>query len=234
MNYGHGSPASAANPKRDRLVNGRAQITCRQALLALGAGSLALTLPELLEACAQGASGKKSTVRHCGASGEDEDMSDEKPRRTRIIWDGGSETDRKQLLEVHKRFFRSHDSSFDAAGLRTVWSDDDNCIFFHSNGYTYWGLDDWLKAWDYYRPRLRLTKPSVPKELTIIVRSEMAVIIADHIERYWDWRANEPRPAHTAGSPYFRATQVCVRERDQWKVVHAHFSSGYEGPRQGD
>jgi len=155
-------------------------------------------------------------------------------KQTRVMWDGGSKADREQLIALHDRFFQSHDSSFDSEGLRTVWSADEGCVFFHSNGYTYHGLEDWLKAWNYYRPRLRLTKPSFARDLRIWIRGDMAVIIDDYIERHWDWHGGEPFPVHAAGSPHFRATQVCIRERGQWKVMHAHFSSGYVGPRPGE
>ncbi len=41
----------------------------------------------------------------------------------------------------------------------------------------------------------------------------------------------EHQPDFLTDKPYIRATQVCLKEPDGWRVMHAHFSSGRRGKR---
>jgi hypothetical protein len=144
---------------------------------------------------------------------------------------GGSEEDQTQLLQLYYRF-RIVNDAFDARGLRELWSDNPDNVFFNSNGHSYYGLDDWLKIWDYYRPRMQALKPGGSGQIRIIVRDGMAVIIDDHSGhtrvRRWKGESSSPTIVENACS---RVTMVCAREGASWKVVHAHFSVARHGRR---
>jgi len=144
-------------------------------------------------------------------------------------FDGGTETDRRQVLELHHRFLAANDA-LDGEALRRVWSDDPGCLFFNSNGHTYAGLEDWLAIWDHYRTRIRALRPYKPGSVRIVIRGDMALIAADRIARYFDWITTDPVPSLFEW-PYVRHTQVCVREAGAWKIIHAHFSMASPGPR---
>jgi len=137
---------------------------------------------------------------------------------------GGSEADQQQLLQLYYRF-RVINDALDGDALRQIWSADPQNVFFNSNGHTYYGLDDWLKIWDYYRPRMQALKPGGSGQIRILARDEMAVIIDDHSGhtrvRQWTGASTTPTIVENACS---RVTLVCVREKGEWKVVHAHFS----------
>jgi ketosteroid isomerase-like protein len=144
----------------------------------------------------------------------------------RPVFDGGSAEDQAALLAVHHAFLAANDP-IDADMLRTVWSADPDNLFFNTNGYTYYGLDDWLTVWDYYRPRFKMLKPYSPGDVRVVVRGDMAAITADYVGRNKTWVGGEA----SHNPRYYRATQIARREEDGWKVVHAHFSEGNLGPR---
>ena len=130
------------------------------------------------------------------------------------------------MLAVHHAFLAANDP-IDADMLREVWSDDPSNLFFNTNGYTYYGLDDWLRVWDYYRPRFKMLKPYTPGDVRGIVRGNMAAIVADYVGRNKTWIGSE-----SSHNPrYYRATQVVQRGPHGWRVIHAHFSEGNLGPR---
>jgi SnoaL-like domain len=153
---------------------------------------------------------------------------------TEPIFDGGSEDDRKRLRELHDAVFRANDK-LDIDALRQLWSDDPNNIYFNTNGHVYHGIDDWSYIWDHYRPKMHSTQPAPSYNTRIIIRGDVALIIDEYLWRHWDWSGSAPRPTYADNSPYLRSTQACFREGDDWKVVHAHFSSGHAGlrPDQG-
>lgn len=137
---------------------------------------------------------------------------------------GGSEADQDQLLRLYYRF-RVINDALDGEALRQVWSAAPENVFFNSNGHTYYGLDDWMKIWDYYRPRMEAVKPGGSGQIRIFARDEMAVIIDDHSGhtrvRRWAGASTTPTIVENACS---RVTLVCIREKNDWKVMHAHFS----------
>jgi ketosteroid isomerase-like protein len=142
------------------------------------------------------------------------------------VFDGGSPADHAALLGVHHAFLAANDP-IDANMLRKVWSDDPEHVFFNTNGYTYYGLDDWLKVWDYYRPRFKVLQPYTPGDVRGIVQGNIAVVVADYVGRNKAWIGSE-----SSHNPrYYRATQIVVREPEGWRVIHAHFSEGNLGPR---
>ena len=150
------------------------------------------------------------------------------------VFDGGSDEDRRQLEELHEAVFRANDK-LDIDALRKLWSDDPDNVYFNTNGHVYHGIDDWSHIWDHYRPKMHSTQPAPRHNSRIVIRGDVALIIDEYLWRHWNWSADNPRPSYANNSPYLRATQVCFREDGEWKVVHAHFSSGRDGlrPDQG-
>jgi hypothetical protein len=148
---------------------------------------------------------------------------------------GGSQSDQDQLLRLYYEF-RVINDALDGQALRTIWSADPENVFFNSNGHTFYGLDDWLKIWNYYRPRMKALKPGGSGHIRILVRDGMGVIIDDHSghARVRQWTGSNATPTIVANA-CSRVTLVCVREDAQWKVVHAHFSMSLheQRPDQG-
>jgi hypothetical protein len=151
--------------------------------------------------------------------------------RNSPVFNGESEVDRDQLLQLYYEFRRVNDA-LDQHALGTLWSADPRCVFFNSNGHTYYGLDDWAHIWDHYRPRLEVVEAGGSGTIRIIARGDMAVIIDDHSGhtrvRRWTAKAPSPKIVSDACS---RVTLVCLREHGAWQVVHAHFSVTNHGRR---
>lgn len=143
-----------------------------------------------------------------------------------LSYDGGSETDREELLRLHHTFLHANDD-LDYQELCTVWDSDPDNRHFNTNGHTYRGLADWENIWNFYRPQFRRVGPYSPGRLRITVRGDMACLAADYVKRDKEWVGHSP--AHNP--PFYRATQVAVRTETGWKVVHAHFSVQDDGPR---
>src|SRR5579859_242351 len=147
------------------------------------------------------------------------------------MFSGGADSDHEQLLELYYRF-RVVNDALDGTALRALWSADPESVFFNSNGHTYYGLDDWLKIWDYYRPRMHALKPGGSGQIRIVVRDGMALVIDDHSGhtrvREWTGVSSTPTIVENACS---RVTLVCVRDNGIWKVIHAHFSVTRHGKR---
>jgi hypothetical protein len=146
------------------------------------------------------------------------------------IFDGGAREDQDALLKLYYDLRLANDA-LDKKALRNVWSTDPECIFFNTNGHAYQGIEDWDHIWDHYKTRLRLVKPGGSGTIRITIRGDMALITDDDVGRYWDWTGNKERPDFLVDQPYIRATQVCLKEKDGWRAIHAHFSSGRRGKR---
>ena len=144
---------------------------------------------------------------------------------------GGSRTDQEALLRLYYRF-RVVNDALDGDALGELWSAEPSNVFFNSNGHTYYGLADWLKIWDYYRPRMRALKPGGSGQIRIVVKDGMAVVIDDHSghARVREWIGEQTTPTIVENA-CSRVTLVCVRDGGVWKVVHAHFSVTRHGPR---
>lgn len=149
-----------------------------------------------------------------------------------VVFDGGADADRTRVLEVHQAYLDAN-ASFDGAALRTIWSDDATNVFFNLNGHTYVGLDHWLRLWDHYRIRLG-TGTWTPEDVKVVIRGDMAVVTC-HRHSPTAWIGQGPTPAGYTEDPdrRSRSTMVLVRERGDWKAVHAHFSEMSRGPRPG-
>jgi ketosteroid isomerase-like protein len=157
-------------------------------------------------------------------------MSAQPQQQTRAVtFKGGSDADHQALLAIHETFVAANDA-LDERRLRSIWSADQDAVFFNANGFNYYGLVDWLQVWDYYRERLLVLKPSTSGHVRITIGGDMALITDDWIARYRSWKGHEDEPNFNT-TPYFRSTQVCMRYAGTWKVIHAHFSSGQTGLR---
>ncbi|MCW5749049.1 MAG: nuclear transport factor 2 family protein [Alphaproteobacteria bacterium] len=146
------------------------------------------------------------------------------------VFDGGAQADRDALLKLYYDFRLANDG-LDNDKLRKVWSAAPQCVYFNTNGHAYHGIDDWLHIWDHYRTRLKLVKPGGSGTIRITIRGDMALITDDDVGRYWDWMGAQQKPDFLVDKPYIRATQVCLKEPEGWRVIHAHFSSGRRGQR---
>jgi hypothetical protein len=144
------------------------------------------------------------------------------------FFDGGTQRDRDELADFYHRLRRANDA-LDGEQLRQIWTADPGSVFFNTNGHAYYGLEDWLKIWAFYGPRLKRGQPGTTGRVRITICSDLAVIIDDHLSRSLLWPEDSPRPAFV--TPYYRATVVCRRENGVWKGWHAHYSSGQIGPR---
>lgn len=150
----------------------------------------------------------------------------------RPTFHGGSDADRSALLSLYYRF-RVINDALDGNALRTIWNADEENVFFNSNGHNYYGLNDWLKLWNHYRPKLRVAKIGGSGHIHIVIRGEMGLIVDDHSghSRVREWIGPATRPA-TVENACSRVTMVCARHADGWKVIHAHFSiTRHEGRR---
>jgi ketosteroid isomerase-like protein len=146
------------------------------------------------------------------------------------IFDGGTQEDQDALLKLYYDLRLANDA-LDKQALRKVWSTDPGCIFFNTNGHAYHGIEDWDHIWDHYKTRLRLQKPGGSGTIRITIRGDMALVTDDDVGRYWEWTGAKQQPDFLVDKPYMRATQVCLKEKDGWRVIHAHFSSGRRGKR---
>jgi ketosteroid isomerase-like protein len=164
----------------------------------------------------------RQSLEECGSVIDDEQQA------LRDSFNGGSEEDRQRLTRLYHDWLYAN-GHLDRDLLATFWSDDPENVFFNNNGYTYHGRDEWLNLWEYLGGRMVEAQPSTPGGVRIIIRGDMAVITEERGVRRWNWfGAGEPR---FTPAPYVRSTLVVVRDDGDWKVVHAHFSPGKEGPR---
>jgi SnoaL-like domain len=147
------------------------------------------------------------------------------------IFDGGGEEERREILDLYYAFLRANDA-LDIETLRTLWSPDPSNVYFNTNGYTYHGLEDWTNIWRHYRGRLTLDKPSPSGQIRLTIRDGMALLTDDRLGRFRGYVAGKEEPDIAFNQqPYVRLTNVYLKENGEWRVIHAHFSSGHDGPR---
>ena len=137
---------------------------------------------------------------------------------------GGSAADRAALLALYYQF-RIINDALDGASLPTIWDADPENVFFNSNGHNYYGINDWLRLWDHYRPQLRVAVAGGSGRVRITIREDTGLIVDDHSghSRVREWAGSHATPA-TVDNACSRDTMVCARRGDTWKVIHAHFS----------
>ncbi|WP_033294012.1 nuclear transport factor 2 family protein [Amycolatopsis jejuensis] len=153
----------------------------------------------------------------------------------RVTFDGGSESDHTELWDLLLRFLEANDT-IDTDVLRTIWSADPGCLFFNANGFTYRGLDDWCRIWDFYRPQFEVIEPFDPGQTQVRIRGTIAVAVTEKGRRHKRWvpqsgRDLDDRQLAAGVISYWRATQVFEQTDAGWRVVHAHFSEEATGTR---
>jgi ketosteroid isomerase-like protein len=150
---------------------------------------------------------------------------------TQPIFEGGTAADRARLLEVHQMYLAAN--GWDTTTLRKIWSDNPTSMFFNLNGHTYVGLEHWLRLWDFYGPRMKTVAPWVSFDMKVIIRGDMAVISC-HRTSQVKWEGETaPEKGWMEKELRSRSTEVFVKERGDWKLVHAHFSVAGDGERPG-
>lgn len=146
---------------------------------------------------------------------------------------GGSESDRKKVLEKHHEYLEAN-SKFDWETLRDrIWSPLPEAVFFNLNGHTYQGRDHWVKLWQYYLNHLT-TGEWIPYDIGGTVGEDLAVVWC-HRKTKMKWVGTDPRPGdrHQDRNFISRSTMVFRKEAGEWRVVHVHFSEASEGERPG-
>jgi ketosteroid isomerase-like protein len=131
----------------------------------------------------------------------------------------GSEQDRKDII-----------TNLNAAELRKIWSNHPSCVFFNGTGYNYYGIDDWLKLWEYYRPRVKIVEPWQSSDVRLIGDGRMAVVTSIR-NASGQWTGEGQPPDWTLKRWRSRCTEVFSKDGGQWKCVHIHISTEPEGQR---
>ena len=149
----------------------------------------------------------------------------------RII--GGSEDDRKQLLELHEQYLVAN-GTFDWPAIEPLWSRQPHATFFNLNGHTYRGAAHWSRLWAFYVKNVQGSYWT-PYDIGGEIDGDMAVIWCHrHCRRNWTGAGKPPRDIHYQGEEFMsRSTMVFHKEDGAWRVVHAHFSVGDTGERPG-
>lgn len=149
-----------------------------------------------------------------------------------VVFDGGSDEDRRQVLIVHDAYLDAN-ARFDVGALARIWDDDPGNVFFNLNGHTYVGREHWFRLWDYYRGRLH-TGRWEPDDVKIVIRGEVAVLTSHRLSPS-RWIGTESPPPGFRDRPErrSRATMVLMRRAGDWKIVHVHFSEMSQEPRPG-
>ena len=151
---------------------------------------------------------------------------------TEVIFDGGSEADRRRVLELQQAYLEAN-ASFDWGALDKIWSHRPDSVFFNMNGHTYVGLAHWTELWKYYRERID-TGLWVPYDMKVVIRGDMAVATCHRrTQRKWKGSEAERPPEHVDKSFVSRSTMVMVREDGDWKTIHVLFSEASPGARPG-
>ena len=146
---------------------------------------------------------------------------------------GGSEADRKQLLQLLDDYIEANEH-FDWERLAPIWSELTEATFFNLNGHTYNGADHWRRLWAFYRQNVKGSYWT-PFDIGGTITGDMAVIWCHRdTRRNWVGKDRPPRDIHYQGDTFVtRSTMVFHKEVGNWRVVHAHFSEADCGPRPG-
>jgi len=87
---------------------------------------------------------------------------------------GGSEADRRKLLELHEEYLVAN-GEFDWAAIKPMWSEASHATFFNLNGHTYNGAAHWSRLWDFYGKNVKGSYWT-PYDIGGEVKGDMAVI----------------------------------------------------------
>jgi ketosteroid isomerase-like protein len=152
---------------------------------------------------------------------------------TDAMFVGGTDADRKSVLEQHRAYLEAN-SIFDVDRLQHIWSGAPEASFFNLNGHTYEGRDHWIRLWNYYKKHMQ-TGDWIPFDIHGFFSGDIAVVWC-HRKTKLEWTGSDPRPdnnRHKDKEFTSRSTMVFHREDGQWRVVHTHFSEGSSDPRPG-
>ena len=149
-----------------------------------------------------------------------------------IVFDGGSDADRTQVLEALHAYLKAN-ATFDWEALAKIWSRTSTNVFFNMNGHTYVGLAHWTRLWQYYRERVE-TGWWEPYDIKVLIRGDMALITC-HRKTTHKWKGAEAeRPPERVDKSFVsRSTMGMLKKPGGWKTVHVHFSEANPGPRPG-
>jgi len=139
--------------------------------------------------------------------------------------------DRAEIERVHERYLEIN-GRLDFDELPKIWSSDPDYWWFNLSGHNYKGLDHWLDLWRYYQPRLETVSPWRSFDRVIGVRGDVGWLTCRRTcELKWVGEGDSP---FREGQPLAsRSTEIYVREPDDWKVVHVHYSPESDLPRPG-
>ena len=151
---------------------------------------------------------------------------------TKVIFDGGSEADRRCVLELQQAYLEAN-ATFDWVALDKIWSRGSDSVFFNMNGHTYVGLAHWTELWKYYHDRID-SGLWEPYDIKVVIRGDMAVATCHRrTRRRWKGPEAERPPEQVDKSFISRSTMVMTREGGDWKTIHVHFSEASPGARPG-
>ena len=142
----------------------------------------------------------------------------------------GTDRDKEELLALHRGYLDANSVGLDVAALREVWSDDPDCVWFNSTGYTYKGIEDWAKLWEYFGDRVEITEPWRSSDVRLVGNGDVAVITCERTAK-GRWKSAEDEPHWTGDSWPSRSTEVFTRVNGKWTCVHVHISTRETGPR---
>jgi len=146
---------------------------------------------------------------------------------------GGTASDRARILELHHAYVDAN-TGYDWQKLQPIFSAAEDATFFNLNGFTYRGLDHWTRLWKYYVTQVSSTYWT-PYDIGGTVGSDVAVVWCHRrTRRSWVGTDRPVKDFNYDDKEFLsRSTIIFRREEGDWRVVHAHFSKGEEGPRPG-
>ena len=146
---------------------------------------------------------------------------------------GGDEADRDAVLALHHAYIEAN-ASFDWERLQSIFSAADDAEFFNLNGHTYKGRDHWTQLWRYYGGQVSSTFWT-PYEISGTLDAHTAVVWCHRrCRRRWTGTDAPITDIAYDNSEFMsRSTMIFRKEGGEWRVLHAHFSRGEEGPRPG-
>jgi ketosteroid isomerase-like protein len=142
----------------------------------------------------------------------------------------GTEQDRNEIVAMHRAYLDANTHDLNAEKLRKIWSAHPSCVFFNGTGYNYYGIDDWLKLWEYFRPRVKIVEPWKSTDVRLVGDGQIAVVTSIRTAM-GKWTGKGEAPDWTQKPWRSRATEVFARENGRWKCVHIHISTEPDGPR---
>ena len=145
---------------------------------------------------------------------------------------GGSAADRHRLLQRMDEYLDAN-ARFDWEKLQGIWSGTPEAVFFNLNGHTYKGREQWTRLWQYYKDNVT-SGYWTPFDIGGVVNGDLAVIWCERHTRS-EWVGADPLPSRPYGKDFIsRSTMVFRKEKDDWRVVHAHFSPASDASRPGE